>query len=301
MTGWRDPIFLEGARAWIGSHVHVTGDVEQVHEQWWSTVLRAPTPDGPVWFKAVADEDRFEPPLTAMLAHSRPDLVAEPIAIDRDRGWMLMRDGGIRLSDLGEDLGVWEAILPAYAELQLATAALVRELLGIGVSDERLDALPGRLADLLGDDAFLMLDEPDGLSSGDRDRLEGGLPEVEALCREVAAFGIPDTIQHDDLHGGNVLVRDGRHRVVDWGDACVSHPFHSLTVLLRATAWRLDLEPGGSELLRMRDAYLEPFARFGTRDELTEAAGMAYRTGTLARSLAWARFLAARLPDAPRE
>ena len=36
---------------------------------------------------------------------------------------------------------------------------------------------------------------------------------------------------------------------------------------------------------RLRDAYLEPFG------ELREAADLAYRTGTVARALAWDRFV----------
>ena len=225
----------------------------------------------------------------------------ELIAIDDERGWMLMRDGGVRLRELGDELEAWETILPAYAELQLATAPRWVSSSALGVPDERLDGLPERLAGLLGDEAFLMLDEPDGLTTAERDRLVAQFPEVAAQCRELAGLGIPATIQHDDLHGGNVLVRDGRSRVFDWGDACVSHPFHSLTVLLRATAWKLDLEPGGPELLRMRDAYVEPFTSFGNRRDLIEAAELAYRTGTIARSLAWYRALAALPPEARAE
>ena len=100
------------------------------------------------------------------------------------------------------------------------------------------------------------------------------------MCRELAAYGIPETIQHDDLHDGQVFVSDGRYRIFDWGDSCVSHPFHSLTVILRMIAWQRDLEPGGRELQRLRDAYLEPFG------QLQAAAELAYRTGTIARNLA---------------
>ncbi|HEY5905069.1 MAG TPA: aminoglycoside phosphotransferase family protein, partial [Actinomycetota bacterium] len=239
MADWHDSAFLADAHDWIRSFVTVTGTIEQRHAQWWSTVLRVPTPGAPVWFKAVVEGAGYEPRLTELLAGLRPLDVPELIAIDTERGWMLMRDGGVRLRDLGGELEAWETILPAYAELQLATASEVGELLGLGVPDERLDGLPERLTQLLGDEAFLMLDEPDGLTTAERARLVARIPEVAAQCRELAGLGIPATIQHDDLHGGNVLVRDGRNRVLDWGDACVSHPFHSLTVLLRATAWKL--------------------------------------------------------------
>ncbi len=133
----------------------------------------------------------------------------------------------------------------------------------MGVPDERLASLPERVERLLTDEPFLMLDQPDGLTTDERVRLEAQIPEVAAMCVELAGIGIPETIQHDDLHGGAILVREGHYRVFDWGDACVSHPFHTLTVLLRATAWKWAFAPGGPEMRRMRDAYLEPFARFG--------------------------------------
>jgi hypothetical protein len=56
-------------------------------------------------------------------------------------------------------------------------------------------------------------------------------------------------------------------------------------------AWQHDLEPGGRELQRFRDAYLEPFGH------LQAAAELAYRTGTIARSLAWHRMVTAREPE----
>lgn len=299
----RDPAFLEEAGAWISGHVDVTGEIEEPRAAPWSVVLRVPTGDGRVWFKVSPDE-RFEASLTEHLAGADPGLLPELIAIDAERGWLLMRDGGTRLRDAAESIGDWEAILPRYAELQLAVAPAAPELLGLGVPDERPVGLAGRLERLLANDALTMLGRPDGLTDRERDRLVAHLPEIAAMGAELSASGIPDSIQHDDLHGGAVLVDDARHhRVIDWGDACVSHPFHTLTVLLRASAYFMELEPGGPEILRLRDAYLEPFQTYGSRDELIGWADVAYRTGTIARSLAWSRGLldVADLDDLPPE
>ncbi len=63
------------------------------------------------------------------------------------------------------------------------------------------------------------------------------MPRVEATCRELVAYVIPETIQHDDLHDGQVFVSERALSHFDWGDSCVSHPFHSLTVILRMIAW----------------------------------------------------------------
>ena len=135
-----------------------------------------------------------------------------------------------------------------------------------------------------------MLGESEELRRDQRDELRRRLPELRALVKELEAFGIPATIQHDDLHDGQVFVRAGHVRILDWGDSCVSHPFHTLTVTLRALAWRHGIEPGSVELLRLRDAYLEPFGAPAT------AADLAYRTGTLGRALAWHRYVSAVTP-----
>ena len=149
---------------------------------------------------------------------------------------------------------------------------------------------------LLDDPEALLLGRPDGLGAEERDRLVASLARFEETCGRLAAAGLPETIQHDDLHDGNVFVDGRAYRIFDWGDSCVSHPFHTLVVTLRALAHRLALEPGGGELVRLRDAYLEPFSAYGTHAELVAAADLAHVTGTAARALAWHRFVEAREP-----
>ncbi len=58
-------------------------------------------------------------------------------------------------------------------------------------------------------------------------------PRFRTLCDQLAAFGVPETIQHDDLHMANVYVEAGRFRVVDWGDTSISHPVASLVETFR--------------------------------------------------------------------
>ena len=248
--------------------------------RWWSTVLRVPTAEGDLYFKAVAPVHRFEAALTARLFELQPRRVTEVLDVDAERGWFLMRDAGTRLRELVEtpaDLPRWEALLPEYAQLQIEVAPHARELLELGTPDHRLAVLPEQVR---------------ALAETDHRRLAlGALPRFEEMCRALAAAGIPETIQHDDLHDGQVFFRDGRYLFFDWGDSCVSHPFHSLTVILRSIAWKLDLTPGGPELERLRDAYLEPF---GASPELAD---LGYRTGTVARALAWHRMVAAREPQ----
>jgi Phosphotransferase enzyme family len=296
---WTRPDWLAGAVAWIGERVEVTGEIEQPHVYWWSAVLRVPTAKGDIWFKACHPSHGFEPALTLELASLRPERLIQVLAVDLERGWMLTADAGTRLRELlasADDLARWEEVLPLYADVQLAAAGTAERLLALGVPDDRLASLPARFEHVLGDRSVLLVDREDGLGADQHEQLLASVPEVERLCAELAAAGIPETVQHDDLHDGNVFVRDGEYLVFDWGDSCVSHPFHTLAVTLRAAAWRFRLEPGTPGLERMRDAYLEPFGDYGSRAELLAAFATAYRLGTISRALSWYRAVEA-VPD----
>jgi hypothetical protein len=296
---WTESAWLGGAHAWIderlAEHAIVrTSPVEQPHVRWWSTVLRVPTNQGDLWFKAVSPLHTFEPRLTALLAEVVPDLVPTPLAVDAQRAWMLLRDGGTRLREVLDTVGDvvhWERLLPRYADLQIRLGDRQDELLALGVPDQRLERLTDDLRVVLDERDPLLIGDPEGLSEHEYEQLRGQVPAIAHLAEEVAALGVPETLQHDDFHDGNVFVDGDGYRFFDWGDSCVSHPFHTLVVTLRSTAYRFDLEPGGAELLRLRDAYLEPWTTFGTRSELVAAFDTAYRTGTIARALAWYRYV----------
>src|SRR2546428_5995361 len=118
-------------------------------------------------------------------------------------------------------------------------------------------------------------------------RLRGLIPNVRQWAMTISAT-VPDTIQHDDLHDGQVFVRDGHYRILDWGDACVSHPFYSLSVILRSIAYTFKLKHDAPELARVRDTYLEPFTRVATRKQIRAAYPIAMRLGWISRALSWA-------------
>src|SRR5215207_6302000 len=149
---WTDPRWKAEAERWIRDHAEVTGEIEQPHIEPWSTVMRLPSAEGDLWFKAVAAFAAFEPRLTAHLAQVMPDRVPEVVAADFERAWMLMRDGGRRLREVmtsAADAHHWERVLARYAELQIAVTPQVDELLELGVRDQRLAGLPARVERLL--------------------------------------------------------------------------------------------------------------------------------------------------------
>lgn len=155
-----------------------------------------------------------------ILVGRRPDCLPELLAVERGRGWMLQGDGGVRLRELGEPAR-WEDALPLYAGLQADAAADVEALLAAGVPDRRLAVLPALYAALL--------EERTALGAEELRALRRLAPRVASLGEKLAGYGLPETIQHDDLHDGNVFVRDGGYVFFDWGDACITHPFSPCT------------------------------------------------------------------------
>lgn len=294
---WTDPAWLEDSRAWIDAELGrlgltVNGAVEQPHVRPWSTVLRVPTTGGAVWFKACVPAVAYEVGVLPVLVARRPDCLPHLLATDRDRGWMLQADGGTRLRDLlaeHPDFSRWEAVLPLYADLQLAAAADRDELLAAGAPDRRLARLPALYDDLLAGQGSLSGDE--------LTRLRDLTPTVAQLSDDLGAHGLPETIQHDDLHDGNVFVRDGAYVFFDWGDSCVAHPFFTLHVTMRVLAHNLGLEEGAPELERYRDAYLEPWTTLRPRTDLLRSLGPADLLGGIARALAWQRVTDGVPPD----
>ncbi len=275
---WQDPQWLAGAHAWIDAQLATigrerTGDIEQPHVYEWSTVMRVPTASGDVWFKANHDPLRHEAAVVDVLSRRRPDVVPPLLAREHELGWMLMGDAGEQLRAVvpaERSLDRWRDVLAAYARVQLAAVDDVDELLALGVPDLRLAGLPEQFERLLVEiDA-----EP---------RFRASATRVAELCEALAAYGIPDTIQHDDLHDGQVFVSEGRNLVLDWGDACVTHPFLTLSVTLEGViAWGLDDVEGSVETAPFRDAYLAPFAeRYG--GDLAAACEIAVRLGWACR------------------
>jgi hypothetical protein len=243
----------------------------------WSTVLRVPSASGPVWFKACAPVQAFEPRLSAELFARWPDRVAEVLAHDEERAWLLLSDAGTPLRELGNRPESWLEALPPYAELQRGEVPHADNHVAHGVPDLRLEQLPGRYQDILR--SQLPLEE------AELSRLRGFTPRFGQLCAELAAHDVPPSIQHDDLHMANVYEKDGRLRVLDWGDSSVSHPFASLVVTFRFLEEITGLAPGDGWFTRLRDAYLEPWGG-ASRVETFE---LALRVGTFAHVLAWIR------------
>ncbi|MBC9735245.1 phosphotransferase [Nocardioides marmotae] len=220
LPGWREQVV-----AWLdevlprSGHARA-GELEAVKVWSLSAVLRVPVTGGELWFKATCEGFRTEPALTLAVAGLAPRLAPRVLAVDPDRAWMLMEP--LSWGGAEDDVTAPEhapAVARALAHLQLDTLAHRGTLLRAGVTDRGLEATVAGLATVCRDsvEQHLMTDEQRATA---RD-LEPWLVEQ---CRTLWAAGLPDALNHGDLHLGNVAW-DGRPVLYDWTDACLTHPF----------------------------------------------------------------------------
>lgn len=291
---WDQPGWFEQAANWIHTQLsecgrQPTGPVEIVHQRPWSTFARVPTDKGLVFFKAPGPQYP-EAAITEALAGWRPDCTVPLLAVDRERGWLLTPESGVTLRSAfryPEQIDHWLKLLPIYAELQIEMIARVPELLALGAFDRRLAVLPEQYAALVEDTGSLLVGQEPGVTPAEHQRLLELRPTYAALCAELAGYGLPDTLVHEEIHENNVLIDGDRYLFTDWSDSSVSHPFFSMLVTLRATAHWLKLTEDGPEMKRLRDAYLEPWTQFAPRAQLLAAFPIAYRLGMVNRALSW--------------
>ena len=295
---WYTPDFQIQAHDWIRSAVEqlslrITGEIEQPHAYAWSTVMRVPTDAGMLFFKATAGETVYEIALTQKLAGWFPECLPELVAVDTARGWMLMRDGGEQLRASirpAKDVRPWEPVITQYADLQIGIAEHVDELLALGIPDYRLAVLPALYSQLLTDEDSLMIGQEKGLTTAEFERLLILAPRFEQICADLAAFGIPESLDHGDFHDGNVLVKNGGITFFDWGDASVTHPFVSLRTWFVSMEIALDLEdfaPPTSEMLALRDSYLARWEGFASKERLLEAYHLSRPAASIVKALLW--------------
>jgi hypothetical protein len=122
---WRDPVWRAGVDDWVEEQLsrlglRQTGPAKQDRSYPWSTVIEVPASDGSVWYKATARARHQEAALYEVLVRRAPDHVLHPLALDVERGWLLLPDGGQTLRDVEgarTDLGVWEQLLVEYSHL----------------------------------------------------------------------------------------------------------------------------------------------------------------------------------------
>jgi phosphotransferase family enzyme len=184
-------------------------------------------------------------------------------------------------------------VVQRYAEAQLELAGARDDVLACGVAEVSAKTVPAQARALLEELAGLPVAEG-GLDHRQEGRLTAVLPELDAWCAELAASAVPDSVQHDDLHSGNVCWGGSvaSARVIDWGDATWGFPLTTMLATMNSLAFHAGLyvedRPVLSpEVLRVRDAYLEVFTAYASPTDLVRLTDLSRRTGCVGKALSY--------------
>jgi hypothetical protein len=279
--------------AWAREECHSLGiaiaaPIQRVHLRPWSMVFRVPTSGGAVYVKCCGPTQAHEPQLTTLLHRHFRGLVPEVLALHPTQPWMLAADGGKKLDEVYEGdelLRAWRKILPRCAQLQRDITPWTKDIIAFGTPDRRAASLLAGFDEVIVNEPVVSGQRSDRLTADERRSLGSLRPTLADALRALSTPGIDETLNHDDLHQSNVLVRDGRMLIFDWGDACVSHPFLTLAVTLRFAAQKTGREEDSAEIVALRDAYLEPWSDRASARELRDAAELGRRIGQISRTL----------------
>jgi hypothetical protein len=248
--GW-----VRGAVRWIedktGDKVLLPGGVEQHNAGGGFALVRFRTSSGQVyWLKATGNPNRHELALTARLAELSSAHLPDLIATQRDWNAWLMKNAGAPLEVSGVALG---STITSMAELQKKTVGQSHSLLASGAADHRMSTLCPRIPELI---AYL----EDAMAHQTSTKVSRIAPMrlreigniLEDTCTTMDDLQIPDTIIHNDISPGNILVQNDRCVFIDWCEGYVGNPFVTLERLLRLLPEH-ELHPG--TLRRLKHSY----------------------------------------------
>jgi hypothetical protein len=224
--GW-----IGDVQQWIRDEVHgrtvsFSDDIRQFNAGGGFSLVRFGTLQGPAyWLKAVGDPNGHEFRITTTLAQSLQSYLPTMVAARPEWNAWVMEDAGQPLCN-SFGLPSIERAVTCLAELQGKSIAHIEALLVAGCPDCSIPVLANHLGTL----TEYLEDAMNRQSSIKVPRLERGrLREIESIIRDACYamqhLCISDTLIHNDINGGNILLCGSRCVFTDWAEACIGNPF----------------------------------------------------------------------------
>jgi Phosphotransferase enzyme family len=215
---------------WIESVTGRTFSSEKAIEQWNAgagfALYRFCSDDGSCyWLKGTSAPNVHEFSITCCVARLCPSFVPTLVAVRNEWNVWLTEDAGYPLSDRPE-VEVLVDCTVSLASLQITTIDSIDALLTAGAFDQRLAALGSHIdevTDYLID--AMARQTSTKVAPLSRDRLLALSNILRNACDRLEAFGIPDTLLHNDLNPGNLLHDGMRCVFIDWSEAAIGNPF----------------------------------------------------------------------------
>jgi hypothetical protein len=235
--------WLDDAEEWIRAsvldhEVIFNDEVLQLNASGRFVLARLGTRNGPsYWIKATGRPNVHEFSITTTLARKYPDYLPPLVAAREDWNAWVMEDAGKPLFE-SCTLAALERSTARIAELQQKTIGQTAILLSNGCLDRRTSILQAHVSEMIEYLNNVMeaqtTDKVPPLNAGQLRELERVLNDS---CCRIEQLGIPDTLIHNDMNPGNILIDDTRCVFTDWCEAAVGVPFLT-NEYLRAHVWR---------------------------------------------------------------
>jgi hypothetical protein len=248
---------------------HTLESLHQIRSSYTSAVVSAGSGKEAVYLKSVAPPFHQEIAITRRLAALHPSFL--PTILQAHETEMLMMHVHGESVGSHTSLATWAELAHCYAVIQSRSVSHVDSLLSDGCHDlrvttvrQRLDLFPSRLESALKGTSA-------GLTEPEWDRLDFLLPHIARKLHCLETSGLPDSLEHGDLHVGNIRwISEKKHPVfLDWSHACVTFPFHGYGTLMLDDDWFAPESQTASA--RVEWAYLSPWAAYVGERQLAEA------------------------------
>jgi hypothetical protein len=232
--GWLQEI-LEWARGQLKPReTQLTGAFNHLNASSTFCLMRLPTEQSAVWFKAVDQANVPELSITRYLTRCFPTYLPRIIAEHHEsNGWLSEETLGNHpdATSTGE---TWIAVADSLADLQIASIGQSLHLLDAGCRDVRRELLRDLIPPFFEAMADLMEKQettsPPALTLKELTALQRLLLEVLSVTEEL---DVPNTLGQLDFNLGNIIVGPSRSIVfLDWAAGCVGNPLFTLEFLL---------------------------------------------------------------------
>jgi hypothetical protein len=286
---WSRPGWLAEAARWMREQMIAVGyldpEVPRIHHLWSiSVVLSAASRTGTAFLKCSGDRFSHEGRMTQALADRSRGYLPDVLAIEPDRGWLLMRDlDAPLLGDQPES--VWQRGLDALAGLQQDWLGRTDDLLAAGAELRPL----GQLADWVKGTAL----DPEvmgRLAPKLRDAWLVSVPTMADACTSLDLIGPGPSLVHGDFHPWNVVAGHDGTRIFDWTDAAVAHPFLDLVTYIMRTGDLAVRRHLLQHYLGLWSSYLSP-------NDLKAACRLALVAGALYQARSYSQLIPTVMPD----
>lgn len=243
--------------------------IEVVRDFPWSLVLRVAMSDGrSIWVKRCGEGMSFEPELVRVVTSvGSPILVPTLWVAGR---WIATEHVDGRLEGGDAMLDPLRRLQAPFAELQRRLVPHLGEMRAAGtptLGPADVDGLVERALDLVARDRHLA-GRP--LEAWEFRAFRRATPRLTEQLHVLEAAAPVTTLQHLDLHHGNVFDVGDRVRLFDWGDARLGSPLLHLVSTLSLTAFLTGRDGGDARLADIVGAYLAEWPEIRLEREARE-------------------------------